>query len=778
MDLFPFQTAAASQIATRFKKYMQDPLAVTRRQLVPFYQNLSSITGSGKTVILADAVEQIRSQLSVEPIVLWLSKGRIVVWQTLTNLATGKYNSLVGEFDIKPLLECTPESVADSSRGLLLVATVGRFNQRDKEEGDRRIFRVRLDIAEQSLWDQLKDRRDRQGRRRPLIIVYDEGHNLSDQQTQLLMELMPDALIAASATTRVPQALSSTIDRLRRDKHWTDDDLVTKVRSSEVVSSGLVKQNIMLGGYLTPMELAINDMLAEMKDAERAAHDLGLPVRPKAIYVATTNVPEGGTMREDAARPFNERHARPIQIWRHLVENAKVDPAEIAVYCDLRFDPKFPAPKGFTLFAGGDSDYDTFIVGKYKHIIFNLGLQEGWDEPECAFAYIDKDMGSPDQVTQIVGRVLRQPGAQHYPAPSLNTAHFYIRTDERGVFEAILDDVERKLAADSPEINLIVRRTDKGGSRTYTEATKQRQVPTVSIDSSEARAPIGKIVDRIVDFTSGGPSTVGVGGRIQVLQTIGQGTTQHEEWVEVEHSNSVTARWILRREIQQLFPAHGDRARSPINVCDIEQRKFDALVQYNSAAADHLREQARNIVRTYVERSKLVQNALDHPYVPASIAVDEAKLVHFKNAIHRGYSDLNNDECAFAEALDKTKRVWCRNPSKGGFSIPLLDHGNTKTFSPDFLVWLDKLVFALDTKGDHLITEDAGRKLFDIEPVEDGLLLVVRLITKGEWTIAPTGEFSKKSGSIGHTVWRLRNGRVHPTHCETIGDAVEACLQK
>ncbi|MBR0869640.1 DEAD/DEAH box helicase family protein [Bradyrhizobium tropiciagri] len=778
MELFPFQAAAASQIAERFQTYMQDPLTVTRRQLVPFYQNLSAITGSGKTLILADAVEQIRSQLSVEPIVLWLSKGRIVVWQTLTNLSTGKYSSLVGEFDVTPLLECSPEAVADSSRGLLLIATVGRFNQRDKEEGDRRIFRVGLDVAEQSLWDQLKERRDRQGRRRPLIVVYDEGHNLSDQQTQLLMELMPDALIAASATTRVPQALSSTIERLRNDKRWTDDDLVTKLRSSDVVSSGLVKKNIMLGGYLTPMELAVDDMLAEMKQATQAAHDLGLTFRPKAIYVATTNVPEGGTMREDAARPFNERQARPIQIWRHLVENAKIDPAKIAVYCDLRFDSKFPPPRGFNLFAGGDSDYDTFIAGGYEHIIFNLGLQEGWDEPECAFAYIDKDMGSPDQVTQIVGRVLRQPGAQHYAAPSLNTAHFYIRTDERGVFEAILQDVERKLAADSPEITLTVRRTTKGGSRVYAEATKQRQVPTVSIDSSEARVPVGRIVDRIVDFRQGGPSTIGKGGRIQVLQTIGEGTTQTEEWVEVEHSNRVTARWILRREIQQLFPAQGDRTLSPINICDIEHPKFDALVEYNSAAADHLREQAHGIVKTYIERSKLVQNALDHPYVVGDVPIDEAKLTLFKNAIHRGYSGLNNDERPFAEALDKTKRVWCRNPSQGGFSIPLLDHGNTRTFSPDFLVWLDKVVFALDTKGDHLITEDAGRKLFDIEPIEDGLLLVIRLITRGEWSIAPTGEFNKRSGSTGHTVWRLRNGRIQPTHTETIAEAIEACLQK
>jgi adenine-specific DNA-methyltransferase len=33
---------------------------------------------------------------------------------------------------------------------------------------------------------------------------------------------------------------------------------------------------------------------------------------------------------------------RPILIWRHLVENAGVDPATIAVYCDLKFDSKLP----------------------------------------------------------------------------------------------------------------------------------------------------------------------------------------------------------------------------------------------------------------------------------------------------------------------------------------------------------------------------------------------------------------------------------------------------
>src|SRR4051794_36542188 len=132
MGLLRFQSDASNQIAGRFSDYMADPLTVRRTQLVPFYQNLSAITGSGKTLILADTVEQLRSRLPVEPIVLWLSKGRVVVWQTFANLSTGKYADLIEGFDVKPLLDCRPGDVEDSGRGLLLVATVGKFAQRDK----------------------------------------------------------------------------------------------------------------------------------------------------------------------------------------------------------------------------------------------------------------------------------------------------------------------------------------------------------------------------------------------------------------------------------------------------------------------------------------------------------------------------------------------------------------------------------------------------------------------------------------------------------------------
>jgi type III restriction enzyme len=766
--LYPFQMEASSQIVGKLRAYMKDPLTISRgdNRIVPFYQNLVAITGSGKTAILADVVEQVRTCYSVEPVILWLSKGKVVVWQTYTNLSTGKYSKLLGSYDVKPLLECTPAEVENSNRGLILVATVAKFNQKDKDQGDRRIFKVGFDMAEQSLWELLRDRIDNRGNKRPLMVVYDEGHNLSNQQTELLMELCPDALIIASATVRVPKEMEKIINRFRTDLKWIDEDFSTAINSSDVVGSGLVKKHIMLGGYVTPMEIAIGELLADMKQTEKTANMLGLPNHPKAIYVSNTNTVDGVSIREDMSRPFEERKARPILIWRYLVQSG-IDPSDIAVYCDLRFDSKFPPPLGFNLFAGCDSDYDNFTASDFHHIIFNLSLQEGWDDPECAFAYIDKDMGSPDQVTQIIGRVLRQPGAQHYQSHILNTAYFYIRTDEQGVFHEILNDVSEKLIAETPDITLTVRRNTKGGSRPTRPPLKHREVPTISVDSAPAMEPIRNIVSRIIDFREGETNIAGKGEMVKVLRTIGSGIESEAQWVEAERSNKVLVRWIFLREIQKVQP-------KAAGLCSLEEPKFDAFIEYNSVAADHIREQAQKVVKTYIEHSVIVQNALDHPYVIDSVPVDESKIIKFHNALHEGYSGLNDLEFKFARALDRTKRTWCRNPSQGAYGIPLLNNGGTKTFNPDFLVWVDKYVVAIDPKGGHLIVDESNRKLFQIKKIEEGPELLVRLVSEGEWHVSHN-EISQ-IGSSGYTVWLFKQGKLSTTHCPTVTEAVKTCL--
>lgn len=766
MDMFKFQSNASTKIASRFKEYMENPCYRTRDEIVPFFQNLSAITGAGKTLILADVIAQIRMQLPIEPIVLWISKGKVVVSQTYNNLSHGKYSDLLPGFEVHPLLDCTLEEIESGDKPLLLIATVGKFNQKDMDKGDRMVYKVNLDNADMSLWDLLKRRETSDGIRRPFIIVYDESHNFSDQQTDILLKQSPDAIIAASATMRVPEALNRlVIQRIMDDKDWKLDNFSTLIKSIDVVNSGLIKKHISLGGYVTPMEEAVDELVEDYNSLCQYINDNDVGFAPKAIYVSNTNIVVETGEKDNIFRPFTQRQSRPIQIWRYLVEQKGIDPNDIAIYCDLKFDSRYPCPENFNLFAGGDNDYERFMSLDYHHIIFNLSLQEGWDDPCCYFAYIDKDMGSKDQVTQVVGRVLRQPNAYHYPYMELNTAHFYIRTDEKQVIEDVITEVKEKIAVDTPEVTLTVYNGRGGGKNKFKVAPQYNvQLPFTSIDATNALLPIGEIVKKIPDFRNDKDNTVGKGSRIRVLQNIGSKKQPKEQWVETDHTCKITARWLFKRELLKYFS-------KVANLCDTENPIFDAMIEYNSIAAEAIREKAVDIVDAYVEHSLVVQDAANTFPVP-EIYINPDNAHSFNNAVHAQYSDFNPFELDFAIELDKTKKRWFRNPKQGCFQIPLLDKGNTNNFNPDFIVWSSKKIVAIDTKGDHLIVGDAARKLFSINKYGKGLELVIRLVTSGEWT-----NEVKKIGKTGYTVWEIKNGKIIGHHVLTLKSCVLECLK-
>lgn len=151
IELFEFQREASDQIADRCINYFTAPVRITahgKTHMVPFFQALDAITASGKTVILADSTNTLRPALPVAPIILWLSKGKVVVDQTYANLLPGgKYHHLLPGFEVKALAEYDAVGVASTSGPLLYIATVGTFNQRDKEHGTLLIHKSDIEDA-------------------------------------------------------------------------------------------------------------------------------------------------------------------------------------------------------------------------------------------------------------------------------------------------------------------------------------------------------------------------------------------------------------------------------------------------------------------------------------------------------------------------------------------------------------------------------------------------------------------------------------------------------
>jgi len=770
---FEFQHNAVDKITERFAAYLVNRpgrIVGTKVTYVPYYQALASITASGKTVIMAQAVAELLPMLPAMPIVLWLSKGRVVVDQTLANLS-GKYRHLLADYeDIQLLADYSTSDVEDDALALVYVATVGTFNRKSKDKSSLRLFRSDIDNAERSTWNALKERMTSSGIRRPLIIVYDEAHNLSDQQTTLRMELQPDAMLLATATPKLPQAIARVTDDLKHDLSWVDADLTTYVKSGAVVDAGLVKRQVLLGGYQAHMSATVDDLLADMAEAYKAVTSLGLSLTPKAIYVCRTNIVEGNALKQDdAKRPFSQREAPPILIWNYLVNEKGVDPATIAVYTSaLKFDKDYPPSPDFVHFKGGDADYANFVAGNYRHIIFNLGLQEGWDDPECYFAYIDKSMQSNIQVEQVIGRVLRQPNAQHVEAEILNTAHFYVRVDAKGVFTDIVREIGKRLGGELPEVQ-FTSYDPKKMNRPVPQAPKDAlQVPHVYRDPSAALEPIDDIVKRLIDFRKdSGENIRGGGAKALVQQRVGTGDQSEVEWVERDHGNAVLARWVFQTAVRRQFPLALEVTRS-------DDEKFDARIELGSPADKHIRKAASEVVQTYLEHVVLKQR-IHNPYVVGEVMVDPTTAKPFTNALHGSYSGLNKTlELPFADELDKVGVNWCRNPSRSGFGIPLLSPGQSNAFYPDFLAWKGKNMFALDTKGEHILESELGRKLLAIEPNPKAKAkLLVRLISSGHWDDHP-----QRVSAEGFTVWALGHANaLKPIHCATMAEAVKTCLR-
>lgn len=779
-ELKKFQATAARQIVDRYVVFANhEDRPGTRRRPNPYFQSLSSITGSGKTPILAQGVAEMRlvMQTQCEPIILWMSKARSVVSQTNLNFSSGgKYSSLIEGFYVTSIKEINGNLITDSSLPLLITLTTGSFNQSAKENGGLNLHQPNEDcFGGKSPWEVLRGRKSG-NQRRPLIIVYDEAHNLSEQQTVLLEELEPEAYLMASATLLFPRSFIE--DVIKPYDRWAEKHLDIKapfdsieVDSREVVKQGLIKRHIHFDGTTASMESCIDALLVQYHYLVRESSPLG--ISPKAIYVCDTNIVKGEGI-DDPGASFEFRKSPMIRIWRYLVESG-IDPKTIAVYTSqLEIDP-LNKPTDFNLFGKKEDDFFVFQAGKFQHIIFNQSLQEGWDDPECYLGYIDKSIESRVRIEQIIGRILRQPKAKHYENPNLNTAQLFIRVDRKETFSTVVDSVKNKLNATLSPDFLRYSYSDKDVEKAVEISPKLNpKLGLVNIELRDVKNLINNLLSPLCEFNDGDRVATGTSETSsKIIDVETGGLVDKTDWsVGPSKTRQVRLRWLISTRIREL----SQRVLHIINTAD---RMFDVPVHFGSLIDTQIMRVAKESVKLYREHASLDYNhEAEFEFCPIFVRYSTA--TSFDNAVYDQYSGMNSFERSFALALDGLparkgykKLIWHRNPSSdGGYVIPLLDDGETDNFSPDFIVWHKGLVFCLDTKGRHLLDEAVRRKLFDIKEGRT-TKLVTRFITKGK-----QDSINDKPSKDGYTVWRFKDNREYPVPCDSIDEAAEITLEE
>ena len=435
-DLKPFQERAASSLAEMIQEYpstrFRPRYNADTGSLLPFLCRLRAITGAGKTPILALTAQHLKTG-----VILWTTNRGAVISQTLLNLrAGGKYSSLVPEgTQIFQLGEMSPgdwEQTMKATGGLtILLSTVAAFNQ----DGDN--LKIHQKYGDVTRWDMLAGAdKTPGGRVRPLYVFYDEGHGVTEHQFQKLRELNPQAFVLASASP-LPEDLADLLSgRTPEERRESMAERTVSVSTKDVVEAGLLKSRLYFIDCNTAKADAIRE--ANSKWAELSVKLRPFSKTPIACFIVNETV-------------------RGVDIWEQLVQLG-VSPAKIAVHLngarDVILDRRGTSSALIDTYTGKrpqERSPDMLAIAGYTHIIWNLTLREGWDEPLAYVAYLDDKGRSTVDIVQKIGRFVRQPDASPFPDPDLNSAYFYFNVSDEA-FAQLIADTQEEMATDGYEV--------------------------------------------------------------------------------------------------------------------------------------------------------------------------------------------------------------------------------------------------------------------------------------------------------------------------------------
>lgn len=354
-------------------------------------------TGGGKTLLAAHALAPARRFLGQDaPAVVWLTPTEAIRLQTLRALKDPRHpyrralEGALGEvrvMDLQEALALTPGDVGAVS--LVLVATLQAFRVEDTEGRKvyednghlMAVFRTLEADAPEALTPP-----EGVGRyslanllrlMRPVVVV-DEAHNARTPLSfDTLARLEPGVILEFTAT---PQK---------------DSNVLYAATAQELHQEGMIKLPIELTVLKDP-EAVLQAALAKQKDLEGLAQGGEEYLRPIVLIQAE---PRKGT------DPFTWEKVRAFLLERGVREE------EVAVSTGERDDL---------------ADQDILSPSSsVRYVITVDKLKEGWD---CPFAYVlasVRPLKSPTAIEQVLGRVLRMPGARPKGREELNRAYAF-----------------------------------------------------------------------------------------------------------------------------------------------------------------------------------------------------------------------------------------------------------------------------------------------------------------------------------------------------------------
>jgi len=374
-------------------------------------------TGGGKTWLAAKSVLLVNTHLlrCEHSVILWLVPSKPIREQTIKALKDRSHPYHAALREAGPITVMELEEAKSVTRATLdtsttvIVATRQAFQV--EEEEYRKVYQSsgalmhHFDNLSPSQRDELLTDGEGSERttpyslanvlrlRRPFVVV-DEAHN---SRTELAFDMLarfrPSGVMELTATP---------------DLERTPSNVLHSVSAAELKAEEMIKLPVVLEAEPNWQQcladaIGRRDALHKLADEERRAGAAYL--RPLVLIQSEPR--RAGIETLDFEKVKNE-----------LITNHGVQASEIAVATSEE--------KGLEQI---DTDYKLGIADPacpVKFVITQKALAEGWD---CPFAYILVSMASLSSATaveQLLGRVLRQPGASHRQAKALNQSYAFV----------------------------------------------------------------------------------------------------------------------------------------------------------------------------------------------------------------------------------------------------------------------------------------------------------------------------------------------------------------
>ena len=283
------------------------------------------------------------------------------------------------------------------------------------------------------------------------VVVMDEGHRaISDLAFSTLYGFNPCFVLELTAT---PQDVQPRGGRNPREGRYAN--VLVEVTGRELDREGMIKMPLNLDPRQgNDWKATLNAALAKLNtldaEARKLRADTGRYIRPiMLIQVERT----GADQRESG-----HIHAEDVKDW---LLTAGFDQAEIAIKTAQQNDLSDPENQDLLS-----------PTNRVRAIITKQALQEGRD---CPFAYVLCSLAASANLkamTQLVGRILRQPGALKTGVEALDECHVITHhADTATVVGAIKDGLEQDGLGD---LVLRVTQDDKSASGKATRTIKRR----------------------------------------------------------------------------------------------------------------------------------------------------------------------------------------------------------------------------------------------------------------------------------------------------------------